>query len=339
MIMPACYLLALCLGLLLVGPAGAAHQESNRRGDDPPKAGVTEGALVPKDAKLQRVAGGCKFTEGPAADADGNLFFTDSPRNYVMLLRPDGKLEVWDKDSRDANGMRFDAKGRLIACCGEGGARAVVRYEKDGKKTVLADRYHGKRLTAPNDLCFDRQGRVYFTDPCYGTRPGDGQEKYAVYRIAAENGEPVPNQVARVIDDVDTPNGIALSPDGKTLYVADNAARKDGPHTLVAYDVRSDGTWTRRAVLHDFKDHRGIDGMVVDTAGNIYASAESGDRTGVYIFSPTGSLRGFLRTPETATNCTFGDKDLKTLYVTAGTSVYKVRLGGTGFLAYPLPKP
>ncbi|MBY0528441.1 MAG: SMP-30/gluconolactonase/LRE family protein [Gemmataceae bacterium] len=295
--------------------------------------------LIPKDAKLEKVAGGCKFTEGPAADADGNLFFTDSPRNYVMVLRPDNKLEVFDKDGRDANGMRFDAKGRLVACCGEGGARAVVRYEKDMKKTVLADKYNGKRLTAPNDLCFDRQGRIYFTDPCYGSRPKDGQEKYAVYRIEAEDGEPVVNKVTRVIDDVDTPNGIAISPDGKTLYVADNAGRKNGPHTLVAYDVSADGTCKRRAVLHDFKDRRGIDGMVVDTEGNIYATAESGKQSGVYIFSPTGEQLGFLHTPEEATNCTFGDKDLKTLYVTAGSSVYKVRLNATGYLAYPTPKP
>ncbi len=305
----------------------------------PPEGGGAAKTVIPEGAAVGKVAGDCKFTEGPAADADGNLFFTDSPRNRVMVLRPGGKVEVWDRDSGDANGMRFDARGRLVACCGEGGARAVVRYEKGGKKTVLADRYNGKRLTAPNDLCFDRQGRVYFTDPCYGTRPKDGQEKYAVYRIEAEGGEPVPNKVTRVIDDVDTPNGIALSPDGKTLYVADSAPRKDGPHTLVAYDVRADGTCRRRAVLHDFKERRGIDGMVVDTDGNIWATAESGDRSGVYVFSPEGRQIGFARSPETATNCTFGDKDRKTLYVTAGTSVYKVRVNATGLPAYAAPKP
>jgi gluconolactonase len=308
--------------LLLAWPGGAAEPE-----------------IVPGGATPEKVAGGCKFTEGPAADADGNLFFTDSPRNLVLVLRPGGKLDVWDRDSGDANGMRFDANGRLVACCGEGGARAVVRYDKDGKKTVLADRYNGKRLTAPNDLCFDRQGRVYFTDPCYGKRPNDGQEKYAVYRIDARDGEPIPNQVTRVIDDVDTPNGIALAPDGRTLYVADSAARKDGPHQLVAYDVRTDGTCRRRAVLHDFKDHRGIDGMVVDTEGNVWATAETGERTGVHVFAPDGRQLGFVHTPETATNCTFGDRDLKTLYVTAGTSVYKVRVNATGLLAYPAPQP
>jgi gluconolactonase len=323
-----CLPLALTLGLFLPASGAAA-----------PREGVPPDQLIPKGAALEKVAGGCQFTEGPAADADGNLFFTDSPRNRVMVLRPDGKLEVWDSDSGDANGMRFDARGRLVACCGESGARAVVRYEKDGKKTTLADRYHGKRLTAPNDLCFDRQGRVYFTDPCYGTRPKDGQEKYAVYRIEAEDGEPVPNKLTRVIDDVDTPNGIALAPDGRTLYVADSAARKDGPHLLLAYDVLPDGTCKRRdppgARLHDFKEQRGIDGMVVDTDGNLYATAGSADGSGVYVFSPAGEQLGFLHTPETATNCTFGGKDLKTLYVTAGTSVYRVRLNATGLPAWP----
>jgi gluconolactonase len=304
-----------------------------------PARAADESAIIPPDAKLEKVATGCKFTEGPAADADGNLFFSDGPRNYVMVLRPAGKLEVWDKESQSANGMRFDAKGRLIVCCSEDGARAVLRYEKNGKKTVLADKYDGKRLTAPNDLTLDRHGRIYFTDPCYGTRPRDGQEKYAVYRIDATDGEPIPNRLTRVIDDVDTPNGICIAPDQKTLYLADNAARKDGPHTLIAYDIVADGTCKRRAVLHDFKDHRGIDGMVLDTHGNIYATAEEGNRTGVYIFSPAGKQLGHIRTPETATNCTFGDTDLKTLYITAGTSVYKLRLNATGFLPYPTPKP
>ena len=204
-----------------------------------------------------------------------------------------------------------------------------------GKSVVSYD----KRLTAPNDLCIDRAGRVYFTDPCYGRRPKDGQEKYAVYRIDAADGEPIPNKVMRVVDDVDTPNGIAIAPDNQTLYVADNAARKNGPHTLVAYDIQADGSCKRRAVLHDFKEGRGIDGMILDTKGNIYATAESGEKTGVYVFSPEGKQLGFIRTPETATNCTFGDKDLKTLYITAGGSVYKIRLNAVGFLTYPPVKP
>ncbi len=175
--------------------------------------------LIPADNKLEKVAGDCKFTEGPAADAEGNLFFTDSPNRRIMVVRPGGKVEVWN--------------------------------------------------------------------------------------------------------------------DEKTLYVADNAPGQKGAHTLVAYDIAADGACKRRAVLHDFGTHRGIDGMVLDTQGNIYATAESGEKTGVYIFSPEGKELGFIHTPETATNCTFGDKDLKTLYVTAGRSLYKIRLNATGFLIYP----
>jgi gluconolactonase len=249
-------------------------------------ARVHAGDIIPDGAKVEKVAGDCKFTEGPAADADGNVFFTDSPSNRIMVLRPSGKVEIWNSKSKDANGMRFDAKGRLLACCGEDGARAVHRYEKDARVTVLADRFQGKRLTAPNDLCIDRQGRIYFTDPCYGRKPKDGQDKFAVYRIEADKGEPLANKLTRIIDDVAMPNGIAISPDEKTLYIADNAPGQKGPHTLVAYELLPDGTCKRRAVLHDFGPRRGIDGMVLDTAGNIYATAESGDKTGVYIFSP-----------------------------------------------------
>src|SRR5262249_19644582 len=141
----------------------------------------------------------------------------------------------------------------------------------------------------------------------------------------------------RVVDDVEMPNGIALSPDQKTLYVADNSPGPKGPHTLLAYDIRPDGTCQRRAVLHDFGARRGIDGMRVDTAGNIHATAEAGDKTGVSIFAPSGKTLGFIRTPETATNCAFGDRDLKTLYITAGRSVYKIRTNAVGAVAYPRP--
>lgn len=302
------------------------------------KASAAKANPILAEAKLEKVASGCRFTEGPAADAEGNLFFTDSPNNRIMVLRPDGTSEVWNKDSRDANGMAFDAAGRLIACCGEGGARAVVRFEKDGKRSTLAERYNDKRLTAPNDLCVDRQGRIYFTDPCYGGKPKDAQEKFAVYRIEAENGEVIPGKVTRVIDDVEMPNGVAISTDNKTLYVADNSPRKTGAHTLLAYDILPDGSCKRRGVLHDFKDGRGIDGMRVDTQDRIYATAGSGKQTGVYIFSPKGEQLGFIQTPETATNCTFGDRDLKTLYITAGTSLYRIRVDAVGFLPYPPPR-
>jgi gluconolactonase len=121
----------------------------------------------------------------------------------------------------------------------------------------------------------------------------------------------------------------------RTVYVADNDSRKEGPHTLIAYDIREDGTLKRRAILHDFRQGRGIDGMVLDRQGNIWATAGEGTSTGVWIFSPAGKQLGFIQTPEIATNCVFGDKDQRTLYITAGKSLYKIRVNATGFPPYP----
>ena len=272
---------------------------------------------------VERVATGFEFSEGPAADKDGNVYFTDSPKNRIHVYRPKSGVELVHEKTTDANGMRIDAQGRLVVCCGEDGARAVIRYEKDGTRTTLADKYNGKRLTAPNDLCFDKTGRIYFTDPCYGRRPKDGQEIYAVYRIDAKDGQPVPNAVTRVLSDVDTPNGIVLSPDEKTLYVADASPRKDGPHLLLAYDVAADGKVDGRRVVYDFKEDRGIDGMTIDSGGNIFAAAGNGKTSGIYVFDPTGKQLGFVPLPETATNCILADK--ATLYATAGHSLYRIR--------------
>jgi gluconolactonase len=142
-----------------------------------------------------------------------------------------------------------------------------------------------------------------------------------------------------VIEDLNVPNGILISPDNRTLYVADNPPDPGKPRHLVAYDIHPDDRVTRRKVLHDFGTGRGIDGMVIDTTGNLWATAGEGTQTGVYIFASDGRQLGFILTPETATNFTFGDGDLKTLYVTAGTSLYRIRTNATGFLTYPKPRP
>jgi dipeptidyl aminopeptidase/acylaminoacyl peptidase/sugar lactone lactonase YvrE len=278
---------------------------------------------------VEKVATGFSFSEGPAADKDGNVYFTDSPKNRIHVYRPStGKTEIAHEKTTDANGMRFDAQGRLVVACGEDGARAVIRYEKDGTRTTLADKHAGKRLTAPNDLCFDKTGRIYFTDPCYGRKPKDGQEIYAVYRIDAKEGQPVPNEVTRVVSDVEMPNGIVLSPDEKTLYVADASPNKKGPHLLLAYDVAADGKCSGRRVVYDFKEDRGIDGMTIDSDGNIVATAGNGKTSGVYVIAPTGKQLGFVPLPETATNCIFADKT--TLYATAGHSLYRIRFVAKG---------
>src|SRR5687767_10890517 len=158
------YLFLIALSALPILLA-AFNRSSSAAGQGTPARGI-----VAPGARLEKVAGGCRFTEGPAADAEGNVLFSDGPNNRIMKLAPDGTLSVFLQPSRRANGMLFDAQGRLMTCNaqGEGGGRSVTRYEKDGRVTILAERYQGKRLNSPNDLCVDRQGRIYFTDPRYG---------------------------------------------------------------------------------------------------------------------------------------------------------------------------
>ena len=289
------------------------------------------GHLIPDDAVLGKVFDGCAFAEGPAADAEGNVYFSDCPNNRILLYRPDGGTVVWKEPSGRVNGMNFDAQGRLVVCCDgkDGGARAVQRYEPDGRITTLASHYNGKKLNSPNDLCFDKQGRLYFTDPRYGSRDDLEQDCMAVYRIEPD-GSPT-----RVIDDMETPNGILISEDNRTLYVVDNNLDEGGARTLLAYDVDAEGRCRRRAVLHDFGNGRGGDGMVLDVQGHIYLTAGEGDAAGVYIFSPDGAQIGFIPTPETPGNCTFGGADLRTLYIAASSSLYRIRLAISGLLTYP----
>jgi len=289
---------------------------------------------LPPDALLERVFDGCAFAEGPAADAEGNVYFSDCPNNRIMLYRTDGSTVVWKQPSQRANGMNFDAQGRLVTCCAggphlPGGARSVLRYEHDGSITTLAARYNGKPLNAPNDLCFDKQGRIYFTDPRYGDRSDLEQDCMAVYRIELDGS------LTRVIDDMETPNGILISADNQTLYLVDHNPDPGGARTLVAYDIDSSGSCKRRATLHDYGSGYGGDGMVLDMAGNIYLTAGDGDAAGVYIFTPDGEQLGFIQTPEIAGNCTFGGPDLRTLYIAASSSLYRIRLGISGLLTYP----
>jgi len=281
--------------------------------------------------ELTKVAAGCSFTEGPAADDQGNLFFSDSPNNRIMVLRPSGECEVWCEPSGRANGMNFDPDGNLVACCaqGEGGERALVRFGADGRYEILASEYDGKRLNSPNDLCFDAEGNIYFTDPRYGDATDCEQDRMAVYRLEP-NG-----RLARVIDDVETPNGILMTPDGRTIYLVDNNLEDWGARTLLSYGHTDEGDWLRKAEVYYFAPGRGGDGMVLDTMGNVYVTAGSGENGGVYVFSSAGEHLAFIPTPEPPTNSTFGGEDLKTLYITATTSVYALACSESGYLAFP----
>ena len=290
--------------------------------------------LVPSDAILEQISDGCTFAEGPAADAEGNVYFSDAPNNRIMLYRVDGETVVWKQPSQTANGMNFDHLGRLVTCCAggatyPGGARSVLRYELDGTITNLASHYRGRRLNSPNDLCFDNQGRIYFTDPRYGDRADIEQDCMAVYRIERDGS------LTRVIDDMQTPNGILITADNRTLYLVDHNPDAGGARTLLSYSIDDTGNCARQTVMHDFGTGYGGDGMVLDVRGNVYLTAGDGEAAGVYIFGADGQQLGFIRTPEIAGNCTFGGSDLRTLYIAASTSLYKIHLGVPGLLAYP----
>jgi len=291
-------------------------------------------SIIPADAVLERVFDGCTFAEGPAADAAGNVFFSDCPNDRIMCYQTDGTTVVWKQPSQRANGMNFDAQGRLVTCCAggtsyRGGARAVLRYEHDGSVTSLAAHYDGKRLNSPNDLCFDTAGRIYFTDPRYGDRSDIEQNCMAVYRIELDG------TLTRVIDDMQTPNGILITEDNRTLYLVDHNPDPGGARTLVAYDIDGDGGCKRRGVLHDYGSGYGGDGMVLDVEGNIYLTAGDGAAAGIYIFRRDGEQIGFIQTPEIAGNCTFGGPELRTLYIAASTSLYRIRLAIPGRLTFP----
>jgi len=291
--------------------------------------------VIPADAVLEKVYSGVAFAEGPAADAEGNVYFSDCPNNRILCYHPaDGTTTIWKDPSQRANGMLFDSEGRLLTCCAGapdllGGARSVLRYEHDGSVTNLASHYDGKRLNAPNDLCFDKEGRIYFTDPQYGDRSEVEQDCMAVYRIDLDG------TLTRVIDDMQFPNGILISEDNRTLYIVDHNPDDGGARTLVSYSIDDDGSCKYQALLHDFGTGYGGDGMVLDIHGNIYLTAGDGDAAGVYIFSPTGEQLGFIQTPEIAGNCTFSGDDLKTLYIAASSSLYRIRLNYAGLMTYP----
>lgn len=265
----------------------------------------------------------------------GYLLFSDLPSNAVMKWTPGGTPEVYRKPVFEGafpdgvqigtNGLALDPQGRLVAA--EHGGRRITRREKDGKIVVLADRYEGKRLNSPNDVVVKKNGDVYFTDPTglYRTYP-DGPDKpkqeldfNGVYRISTAG------KLELLTKDVQYPNGIAFSPDEKKLYVSSSRPDK----YWMVFDVTADGGITNGRKFADVTKEPGEgvpDGMKVDRAGNVYGTA----LTGVQIFSPGGKRLGTIVTPEIPANCAWGDANGKTLYITARTGVYKIRLNIAG---------
>ena len=292
-----------------------------------------------------------EVTEGPAWDGSG-LLYTRIQHSRIMRFDPvTGDCEAWRENTNCCNGLTFDAQGRLYGC--EGGAtinaRRVVRYNADGGVTVLADRYEGKRLNIPNDIVVDPEGRIWFTDPFYEGAAGpwsfDRANKEldhdSVYRL-----DPQPDgnySIERVTFDTTRPNGLLFSLDYQTLYVAQSDREPTEKRQLRAYPVKGGKTLGSPAVLHDFAEHRGIDGMRLDTEGNIIATAGwelGGPGPMIYVFSPSGEVLEMHPVPcRRPTNCAFGGENLTTLFVTTIEGfLFRARTERAGHMLYPPPR-
>jgi gluconolactonase len=278
---------------------------------------------------LTKVSDDKVFTEGPCCDRAGNVFFTNTEASKI--LKWDGRgLSVFRQDKNAANGLLFDKQGRLVAC--EGGAGRVTRTDMHSQKIeILCDQYGGHPLGAPNDLCFDNAGRIYFTSRLPNTDPEKGNVN-SVYRIDPDG------RVTRLVHapDIHMPNGIVTSPDDRTLYLVESDGRADRNRCILAFDLDEEGNPSNPRKLIDFYPGRSGDGMAADEQGNLYiaaglhrprGTAETLDtRSGIHVVSPGGELLAFAETPEdTITNCRFGGEDLKTLYITCGTLLLSLR--------------
>ncbi|MGE3407768.1 MAG: SMP-30/gluconolactonase/LRE family protein [Pirellulales bacterium] len=327
------------------------------RAADLPKP--TGEAIVSSDAKLELlftrtapIKGG--LTEGPAVAPDGSIYFTDIPfgadKGMILRFNPkNGKTEPFTSDSGKANGLMFDADGLLVACEGsDQGGRRVARYDtKTGQSSTVADKYMGKKFNAPNDLCIDLKGRIYFCDPRYlGDEPRELEHR-AVYRIDTDG------TVVEVTHECEKPNGVGQSPDQKTLYVVDHnngtdkigspAEPKKGAMKVYSFPLGDDGLVAGpRKTLIDFGTENGVDGLTLDTNGNLYLACRSLKRPGIMVINPAGKELAFIPTgpsqPDAKepkgipSNVVFGNgAESNMLYVTVDTSLFRISLKTKGY--------
>lgn len=262
--------------------------------------------------KVGRVATGYTFTEGPAWSPMGFLIFSDIPANKLLRFDPGEPATTYRENSNGANGNRFDAQGRLYSC--ESHSRRVTRTDKKGKMEVVAERWQGKRLNAPNDIAIRKDGDVYFTDPAFGNQQDTRElDFYGVFHVSRKG------ELEVIAKPKGRPNGIALAPDGRTLYVGNSDERN-----VRAYDLDKNGAASNERTL--ISGIEGVpDGICIDEKGDLYVAAK-----GIQVFTPEGKPVGNIALEETPSNCTFGDPDLGSLYITAGRSLYRVRLNVKG---------
>jgi len=328
-------------------------------------AGVTwaDEPIIPPDAKLEKLFEGVTLTEGVAVALDGQVYFSDITFSHVSrnergeihaghIWRFDpttGKTTIFRSPSGMSNGIKFDSAGDMIVCeMADYGGRRVTRTDmRTGMSYILAAMYDGRPLNAPNDVTIDEKGRLYFSDPRYLGHETIDQPVTGVYRIDRDGS------IHRIISDAGKANGVCVSPDQKTIYVVSNengatgferldrGVKKPGDKiltplrkglmALMAYDLRPDGTATYRQTLVDYSPYDGPDGLVCDRKGNLYVAVRAENRPGIYVYSPAGKEIGFIMT-EVPTNVGFArGRDENLLYITAGRSLYRIRLNTQGY--------
>jgi gluconolactonase len=305
-------------------------------------------AIIAPGAELEELFSDAHFTEGPTVAPDGTVYFsditftdqTDMQAGHIMRYNPEtGETTVFRSPSGMSNGMEFDAQGRLVIAEGaDFGGRRITRTDMEtGKSEIIAGLYNGKPFNSPNDLTIDEQGRIYFTDPRYAGNEPVEQPIFGVYRIDPDGS------IHLVVTDGGKPNGVAVSPDQKTLYVishdngamgnlADEMTPHKGRMALLAYDLSPEGTATFRKVLVDYAPQDGPDGMVVDADGNLWVAVRDETRPGVRVYSPEGEELAYVKTPDKPTNVAFGHGNTsKTLYITAEHCLYSIQTMKEGY--------
>lgn len=277
--------------------------------------------ILPKNIAVEKVSTGYLFTEGPVWNKKENyLLFSDIPANIIFKLTSNGKSEVYKKPSQNSNGLTYDPKGRLVVC--EQYTKRINRFNEDGSNTVLADKFEGKTFNSPNDIVFKKNGSFFFTDPPYGHMQFNGDKPQelsftGVYFVKN-------NKVTLVDSTLIRANGVALSPDESKLYVAQSEFK----WLWKIYNLDKEGKVLSTSMLMEGSEITGNpDGIKVDIEGNIYCTGNNG----VVVFSKEGTYLGTIKTPENPANLAWGDKDFKSLYVTAQKSVYRIKLNIKGY--------
>ncbi|MEC7867046.1 MAG: SMP-30/gluconolactonase/LRE family protein [Candidatus Poribacteria bacterium] len=307
-------------------------------------------SIIISSSKLEKLFDSGHFTEGPAVAFNGTVYFSDitfthesgMQAGHIWAYTPQtGQTKIFRSPSGMSNGLKFDSQGRLIAAEGaDFGGRRLTRTDlQTGKSEIIAGLYESKPFNSPNDITIDEKGRIYFSDPRYVGHEPINQPVMGVYRIDPDGS------IHRIIIDAEKPNGVAISPNQKTLYVVchnngttnesqlpEGTSVHKGRMALLAYDLSMDGAATFRKVLVDYAPQDGPDGLVVDIEGNLYVAVRDVMRPGIYVYSPEGVERAYIPTPNLPTNVAFGrGEDSKTLYITEGTSLHRIKVKKNGY--------